>query len=242
MTTGAIGASVLEQHRNSNNAELRSWQQLHPPPPTRLLEPLRPALPSLLRALTPSQRLLLLQPTCDHSLAVDLALSLASAEPCRCQRTGSFGSSSSSGAAAGCENCLAATLIVPDITEGDCCTFPPLCRRQDSADGGGGGSAGLLASPLDLTQQRREASFQTRRQEALQRIQVRHVASLQDVWEYLLQLPGLPMEQHAVGGIILAGLDQLVGIGGGTQDAAAATIRMTQTGTNRQATSNRIHY
>jgi len=236
--TIAIGASVLEEQQPTSRAT--DWRFDHGGQDPAAQQ--RPALPSLLRTVSDNHpRLLLLQPTTtsnDMSLVMDLAISLASAEPCRCAATRRPGSSSSAagsfwnpgtagGNADGCDNCVGATLIVPvSIHNAQDSSFPLLCRRQED-------SAANLT--LNLTQQRQEVNFQTQQQQALQRIQVRHVTSLTEIWEYLLQLPGLPLDQQPLGGILLCGLDQLVTAAappGSHQDAAGATILMTQTGSS----------
>jgi len=293
-----IGASVLdEQQPNWRAAAAGSNSSLFALPPLpqqqERVEPLRPALPSLLRAAVSEQhqddcndddhqeprRILLLQSVRDHSLAMDLAISLASAEPCRCfvgaaagggGRPGSSGShgscwrsandhggggvdrSSSAAAAGGCQNCVAVTLIVPTAapTAAAAATttatsqhgppedsFPLFCRQISQNDDHPGGASTTMIPmsqqplTLNLTEQRREANFHAQQQHALHRIQVRHASSLQDVWEYLLRVPGLPVDQQPVGGILLCGLDALVQQQQQhPHDAAAATIRMTQTG------------
>lgn len=271
-----IGASVLdEQNPNWRAAATGSGVSLFDelPQQGQQVEPLRPALPSLLRAAVSHHRsssndaasekrsshhhphrILLLQSVRDHSLAMDLAISLASGEPCRCfgggSRPGSSGSHGSwrsandgvgvghASVAAGCQNCVAVSLIVPATTsttsnhgsaQSEEDSFPMFCRQVQTDDNGAGVSTVMSQQhlTLNLTEQRREASFQAQQQQALHRIQIRHVSSLQDVWDYLLRVPGLPVDQQPVGGILLCGLDSLVQQ---HHDAAVATIRMTQTG------------
>ena len=212
---------------------------------------------------------------------MDWAVSLASAEPCRCRhhhhhhrvgdRPSSNHSSSSHGSwrshhynincvdhhddaatataeAVDCDNCIAVTMIVPapPVVNGvhpqrqqqqqqplhvdnnnDPHWFPLLCRPHEKGD-----DAQIHTTTLNLSDQRRQADYHKRQQQALHRVQVRHVTTLQDVWEYLLQLPGLPVEQQPVGGILLCGLDALVEPlqQWHPHDPALATIRLTQTG------------
>jgi hypothetical protein len=125
-----------------------------------------------------------------------------------------------------CENCIAVALIVPAALNDH--WFPLLCRPHEQDDD----SHFHSSLTLNLNDQRRQADFQRRQQQALQRVQVRHVTTLHDVWEYLLQLPGLPVDQQPVGGILLCGLDALMEPLQQLHphDPALATIRLTQTG------------
>jgi len=264
----SIGASVLlAQHPTNGSCErlspaARPLAQQDGRAQQQLQEHRAAPLPSLLRTLSADhKRLLLLQPSFhpngddEHSLAMDLALSLASGEPCRCARDSSTGmmammndGSSSSGGTngllgGGCENCVAVTLVVPAAAEQEVAgnaNFPLLCRRRQEEE-----TQESSHTSSGLAQQRREAHFQTARQRALQRIQVRHVSSLSQVWEYLWALPGRTADRHPVGGIVLAGLDRLASMPNTgesnsnpspPQDAAVIAIRMTQTGTMTMTT------
>ena len=146
---------------------------------------------------------------------MDLALSLASNDPCRCRIIGGDG----------CENCVSVTLIVPAVPAEDQEAFPLLCRpavEENSMDD-------ILVTSSQM-QRRQQNRFQpdTTQQHAFQRIQVRHVAGMEDLMHYLLSLAGLPVEQQPVGGILIDGLDQMVHHQ--SQDAASHAIRKNQIG------------
>lgn len=223
---------------STDSATSSTTNHQHPIHPTSVEpESLEGWLPSLLRSATRSaSRVLLLQhPSSlkcdsDHSLALDFAISLASTEPCRCCHNSDF-----------CEQCVAVTLLVP-LRQGrdgsDVDNFPLLCHRREQP-------------PERISVDHSSSSstpYEVRQQRALRRVQVHHVASLRDVWEYLLQIPGRPVRDHPVGGIVVAGLDQIMAASGGggqvgltmrpqqppqpplLQDPAEAAIYMTQTG------------
>jgi hypothetical protein len=191
------------------------------------------------------------------SLTMDLALSLASNQPCRCRlrrrhRTGQVLEDDEATSRVDCDGCVAVVIIMPYSTETavEEEMFPLLCHcatmnrvandanpEDDSlapknsvlpgtADGG---TAGNICHPTadQLLN--------------LRRIQIRRVAGLAEVWHYLLALPGVPAEQHPVGGILLHGLNRILASSSGTasataaaappfMDAAVATIRQTQVG------------
>lgn len=185
-----------------------------------------------------NKRFLLQGPTVlASSLTMDLALSLASNEPCRCR---TFGGREYDG----CENCVSVSLIVPAVSAVDEETFPLLCRPAPGACGENDPSQMneflvAAASITQIQQRRREQNrFQpdTTQQHALQGIHVRHVAELDDVMHYLLSLAGLPLAQQPVGGILIDGLDRLVGQQ--SQDPATVAIQMSQIGTCQRQIEN----
>jgi len=205
----AIGSSVFEDDPTTF-WEHHHHQQQHSAPSTR-------SISSLLQH---HKRILLQGPaeSSKSSLSMDLALSIASKEPCRCRMTGRPSSSGSRNSEySDCQNCAAVTIITTSNNEQEE-DFPLLCRScvSDSTDS-------------SATQSKLQDAFQPDdvQQQAMQRIQVRHTTNMEDVLQYLLSLTGLPIEQHPTGGIIVENLDRFVTQ---HQDAAVATIRMTQIG------------
>lgn len=189
------------------------------------------------------------------SLTMDLALSLASSyeTPCHCclmssegENGNSFYATTDSTRRGGCEHsCVAVAILVPITNTGEDDAFPFLCRPAVDDDDTGDDEMILAvsSSPLTCSRRHRESSRSVRdkpaddlleqrqrQHEALRRIQVRHVASVEDVWQYLLSLPGLPVDQQPVGGILMDSLEHLMQLQPHS-DAAAVAIRMSQTGT-----------
>jgi hypothetical protein len=62
----------------------------------------------------------------------------------------------------------------------------------------------------------------------LRRIQVRHVTSVRDVWEYLLTVQGKPVGEQPWGGILMDSLDVLTGGNTATGSTDDHGTRMSQ--------------
>jgi hypothetical protein len=185
-------------------------------------------LPSLILA-PPNRRILLQGPDECHkmSLVMDLALSVASKEPCRCRvRPGSACSENShpgrSNNHHNCEYCTAVTIISCESSEGT--SFPLFCRPVD--DGSDHGNLSAVSPTGSGTHNLcRPNSFQ---QFAMRRIHVRHVVqSLEDVLKYLLTVTGLPVEQQPLGGIFIEGLERIIMP---HEDTASLVIQLSQIG------------
>jgi hypothetical protein len=137
------------------------------------------------------------------SLILDLGMSLASNEPCRC----------GSRFHQQCENCLAVAILRP-FDEPDEDSFPMLCCPQRMSN---------LNSCGDLQ------SLLFHRKQSLQRIQVNRFANIHDLLHYLLTMAGRPIQQQPLAGILVDQLDRLVGMEeDSTEDSASDAIRKSQ--------------
>jgi hypothetical protein len=146
------------------------------------------------------------------SLVMDLALSVASREPCRCPCFGTniFQSSTSSTAYCEqtCQNCVAVTVFV--LASNDDRDFPLLCEKQQQS-----------TSKLSSRHSNEKILLNT-----CKRIHVRHVNTVRDVVSYLLTISGLPIDQQPFGGIFIDDIDVLCS----RNDSASSLIRMSQVG------------
>jgi hypothetical protein len=163
---------------------------------------------------------------------MDLAISLALNEPCRCRDySAAIVDGGDDGGESVCESCIAVTILLPSSIAENGETFPLLCQRNSTTLHDDSLVATTTSSQVRAPPQNHYQPDATQRR-ALHRIQVRHVSGLEDVMQYLLSLAGLPVEQQPVGGILVDGLDRLVQQQY-PEGAPAATIaiRMSQIGT-----------
>ena len=186
---------------------------------------------------SPPRRMLLqgLPKSGRSSVAMDLAYAIAAATLCRqhCE--------------ASCR-CVAVTLFLPCHNNNGAAQqdpqFPLHCQEltttQVQRDTNGNNSTAL--------QQQRQDSFQVQMQQLeqskaavssqhattawkmdiLRRIQVRHVTSVREVWEYLLTVQGRPVGEQPWGGILIDSLDVLTGGNAATGSTDDHGTRMSQ--------------
>lgn len=163
-------------------------------------------LPSLLRHATNNDKRILLQSPTNadsSSLILDLALSLASEQPCRCRTND-------------CEGCVAVCVLV--LGNNDSPPFPKLCRPHVATN---------VAPPRGSDKVDPYYEPDHTQKQLLHRIQIRHVHTLQDILRYGLSLTGLPQEEVPMGGILVDGcLDRLVA----ASNAAHVAMQITQIG------------
>jgi hypothetical protein len=186
---------------------------------------------------SPPRRILLQGPPKSgrSSVAMDLAYAIAAATPCRqhCE--------------ASCR-CVAVSLFLPCNNDNGAAQqdpqFPLHCQElttthvQQDANGN-------ISNPL---QQHGQHSFQVQMQQLeqskaavssqhgttawkmdiLRRIQVRHVTSVREVWEYLLTVQGKPVGEQPWGGILMDNLDVLTGGNSAIGSADDHGTRMSQ--------------
>lgn len=156
------------------------------------------------------------------SLAMDAAYSIASS------------SSSQALCRQHCEGpcrCVAATLIVPAVSQD--ALFPLYCQQSVSTNTNNKEQG---EPSFQVQMQQLQQSKQTHYQpHVLQRIQVRHVASVHCLLTYLLTVQGLPAEEQPWGGIVVDSLDRLVESSfqqhGSSADVANQTMMLSQVGT-----------
>jgi hypothetical protein len=160
-------------------------------------------------------------------LAMDLALSLALSEPCRCNNVGrDLLSFSSAKQEAACRNCTAVTLIVPGVENRP---FPISCESISDGNYYPGGNS-TPDSPSFCESSRSKKAFVKSDSElcsAMKRIQIQHVSSLKDIFRYLLTITSLPLEDQPLGGIIIDDVDYFCS----KNDYVRSTIEMSQIGT-----------
>jgi hypothetical protein len=184
----------------------------------------------------PPRRMLLQGPPKSgrSSITMDLAYAIAAATPCRqhCE------ASSSS-----CR-CVAVTLFLPcnnDTSNGGAQQdpqFPLHCQKLTTTH----------VHQDDQQQQQGQHSFQVQMQQLeqskaavssqhattawkmdiLRRIQVRHVTSVREVWQYLLTVQGKPVGEQPWGGILIDSLDVLTGGNSATGSTDDQGTRMSQ--------------
>jgi hypothetical protein len=180
------------------------------------------------------------------SLTMDLALSLASNEPCRCRlrrrhRTGQVDKTLAEDETAttsrvDCDGCVAVVIVMPYSTETTveeemfpllchCATVNSITTDTNPEDDSLAPKNSMLPGTADGGTAGNRCHPTADQLLNLRRIQIRRVAGLADVWHYLLALPGQPAEQHPVGGILLHGLNRLVASSssGTASTAASAT-------------------
>jgi hypothetical protein len=190
-------------------------------------------LPSVI--MRPANRRILLQgpDECNAmSLVMDLALSVASKEPCRCRvRPGIAESENSQPGRPNnnhyCEYCTAVTIISCERSEGT--TFPLFCRPlENGSDHENASSSSSSSSPTRCSTNHYYCRPSNIQQYAMRRIHVRHVVqNLGDVLKYLLTVTCLPVEQQPLGGIFIEGLDRIIMPQG---DSASTVIQLSQVG------------
>jgi hypothetical protein len=200
-------------------------------------------------------------------MTMDLALSLASNQPCRCRRRHRTGQQVDTTLApehdptsrVDCGGCVAVVIIMPYYSTDTaveeemfpllchCATVDSVTNDTNPADDSLASKNAMLAGTADNGGAAGNRCHATAAQLLdLRRIQIRRVAGLADVWHYLLALPGRPVEQHPLGGILLHGLNRILASSSTanatapqspppqsppSMDAAVATIRQTQVGT-----------
>jgi hypothetical protein len=174
-------------------------------------------LDSLLRHLAPTynnKRILLQGPAAvSSSLIFDLAISLASNEPCRCRALGRYN----------CENCVAVTILRPDVDEHD--NFPMLCHPLE-AQNRNNEHGDTIMTNLDRRNLSQPNYVQV---QSLHRVQMHHVTSIHDILHYLLTVAGRPIQQQPVGGILIDQFDHMVfQPTSSPEDAESSMIRMSQ--------------
>jgi hypothetical protein len=200
-------------------------------------------------------------------MTMDLALSLASNQPCRCRRrhrtgqqvdTTTLASEHEPTSRVDCDGCVAVVIIMPYCSTDTaveeeifpllcyCATVDSVSNDTNAADASLASKNAMLPGPADYGGAAGGRCHPTAAQLLdLRRIQIRRVAGLADVWHYLLALPGRPVEQHPLGGILLHGLNRILASSSTatntaananapqsppSMDAAVATIRQTQVG------------
>jgi hypothetical protein len=152
------------------------------------------------------------------SVTMDLAYAIAAATPCRqhCE--------------ASCR-CVAVTLFLPCDTSNDNDQFPLYCQKMTTTQQDTNGTT--CTTPQQQGQHSFEAQMQQLEQskaavsqstttawkmDVLRRIQVRHVVSVREVWEYLLTVQGKPVGEQPWGGILMDSLDVLTAATTGSSD------------------------
>jgi hypothetical protein len=189
----------------------------------------------------PPRRMLLQGPPKSgrSSVTLDLAYAIAAATPCRqhCE------ASSSS-----CR-CVAVTLFLPCNNDNGAAPqdpqFPLHCQELTTThvlqDTNGTnnyekqhhqGQHSFQVQMQQLEQSKAAVSSQHAttawKMDILRRIQVRHVASVREVWEYLLTVQGKPVGEQPWGGILMDSLDVLTGSNSATDSADDHGTRMSQ--------------
>jgi hypothetical protein len=171
---------------------------------------------------SPPRRMLLQGPPKSgrSSVAMDSAYAIAAATPCRQHCEASSPSC----------RCVAVTLFLPCNNDNAPAAqqdpqFPLYCQEL-AAQQQDANATTSTSTNTDL-QQQGQHSFQVQMQQLeqskaavssqhatttwkmdiLRRIQVRHVASVREVWEYLLTVQGKPVGEQPWGGIVMDGLD-----------------------------------
>jgi hypothetical protein len=205
------------------------------------------------------------------SLTMDLALSLASNQPCRCRRRHGTGQIDNALATehepttrVECDGCVAVVIIMPYCTDTSVEEeiFPLLCHfavvdsvtnDTNPTDDSLEPKNTMLPGAADSGIAGNRCHHTAAQLLNLRRIQIRRVTGLMDVWHYLLALPGLPAEQHPVGGILLHGLNRILASSSSTatapqpvppppMDAAVSTIRQTQLGAYGPRSTQRVRF
>jgi hypothetical protein len=188
----------------------------------------------------PPRRMLLQGPPKSgrSSVTMDLAYAIAAATPCRqhCE------ASSSS-----CR-CVAVTLFLPCNNDNGAAQqdpqFPLHCQELTTTHA----QQDTNGTNSNYKQQQGQHSFQVQMQQLeqskaavssqhattawkmdiLRRIQVRHVTSVREVWEYLLTVQGKPVGEQPWGGILIDSLDVLTGSNSTTGSTDDHGTRMSQ--------------
>jgi hypothetical protein len=142
------------------------------------------------------------------SLVMDLALSVARREPCRCPRYGEsiFQSNRSELRDPVCHNCIAVTLFLPALKD---CEFPLLCEKQQ-----------FKSKKQHIRKNEHIAVSGSKR------INVRHVTSARDIVSYLLSAGELPREKQSFGGFFIDDIDVICS----RNDTSSSLIRTSQIG------------
>jgi hypothetical protein len=165
------------------------------------------------------------------SLTMDLALSLASNQPCRCRlrrrhRTGQVNKTLAEPedeptSRVDCDGCVAVVIIMPYSTDTvveeemfpllcHCATVNSAINDANLADDSLAPKNSMLPGAADGGTAGNICHPTADQLWNLRRIQIRRVTGLADVWHYLLALPGVPAEQHPVSGILLHGLNRIL--------------------------------
>lgn len=189
---------------------------------------------------SPPRRMLLQGPPKSgrSSVAMDLAYATATATPCRqhCEMSSSS-----------CR-CVAVTLFLPCNNDNGAAQqdpqFPLHCQelatpnvRQDtnssiSTSLQQQGQHSFQVEMQQLEQSKAAVSSQHAttawKMDILRRIQIRHVASVLEVWEYLLTVQGKPVGEQPWGGILVDSLDVLTGGNTATGSTDDHGTRMSQ--------------
>jgi hypothetical protein len=133
------------------------------------------------------------------SLILDMGMSLASNEPCRCVNR----------VHQQCENCVAVAILRP-FDEPDVDTFPMLCLPRNG-------------NPEDTS------SILFHRKQSLQRIQINRFVNSHDLLHYLLTMAGRSIHQLPMAGIFIDQLDRIIGMEEDpSEDATSDAMRKSQ--------------
>jgi hypothetical protein len=178
-----------------------------------------------------SQRVLLRGPikSGKSCLAMDLAVSLALSEPCRCCSIGAdLVSFSYENPDATCRNCTAVTLIVPGVVNRP---FPIPCEsiRKENQFPGGDSAIKSHVYHESAEVKRMKKPFVSTDSEfcsAMKRVKIVHVSSLKDIYKYLLTVSSLPIQDQPFGGILIDDIDCFFA----NMEPVDSTIRMSQLG------------
>lgn len=231
LTTQPIGSGLVE----SFNYGSRSEEKVDIPSSSCVVPQTNSVVETCLKQIqsrsahTESRRVLLRGPSKSGKscLAMDLALSLALSEPCRCNTVGKgLLSFSSVQQEAICRNCTAVTLIVPGVENRP---FPISCESISDRNVYPGGDS-TPDSPSFCESSSTKKTFLQSDSElcsALKRIKIQHVSSLKDIFRYLLTITSLPLEDQPLGGIIIDDVDYFCS----SIDPVHSTIEMSQIGT-----------
>jgi hypothetical protein len=137
---------------------------------------------------------------------MDLAYAIAAATPCRQHCEASLSSC----------RCIAVTLfLAADNNAQD--TFPLYCQELTKNQHAAQETAlqSFQVQIQQLEQSKAATRHATWKMGILRRIQVRHVVSVREVWEYLLTVQGKPVWEQPWGGILIDSLDILTATTGG---------------------------